>query len=114
MDMGKLFVSHSSYVDNAAVKQYCADSLVLAKLRVADSKLRMSNVGDICMASSCDTHFFRMACTEQSTRLGHHCGLGTTFVHLAETYRVLYCPDQSSCQELLLDMCVGHPWESVL
>ena len=114
MDTGKLFVSHSSYVDNEAVKQNCADSLVLAKLRVADSKLHMTNVGYICVASSCNTHFFRMAYTEQSTRLGHHCGLCITFVYLAETYRVLYCPDQSSCQELLLDMCVGHPWESVL
>ncbi len=87
MDMGKGFISHSSDIDSEAVKQYCADSLVLAKLRVADSKLHMTNVGNICMASSCNTQFCRLACTELTTRLGHHCGLGMTYVPLAETCR---------------------------
>jgi len=32
MDMGKGFLSHSSYVDSEAVLQYCADSYVFAKV----------------------------------------------------------------------------------
>ncbi len=63
MDMGKAFLSHSSDIDSEAVQQYCADSLVFTKLRVADSKLHMTNIGDTCMASSCNTHFYRMACS---------------------------------------------------
>ncbi len=88
------------------VKQYCVDSLVFPMLKVADCNLHMTHVGNTCMASLCNTQFYS---TGQAARLGHHCGQITAFMHLAETCRVLYCPDQSFCQELLLDMCVTAP-----